>query len=75
MQKVRVFIPEVLLDEIFGNQIGKNAIFQIKKVLFYKTIEFADSALSIDQTTQENPQNFVKKRAKIQYFWKIRSLK
>ena len=31
LQKVRVFMPKVLLGEILGNQIGKNAIFHIKK--------------------------------------------
>ena len=75
LQKGRVFLSEVLLGEILGNQIGKNAIFHIKKSPFYKTTEFAVSAWSIDQKTPENPQNLVKKRAKIQYFWKIHSLK
>ena len=75
LQKGRVFLSEVLLGEILGNQIGKNAIFHIKKVSFYKTTEFAVSAWSIDQKTS-NPQNLVKqKRAKIQYFRKIHSLK
>ena len=27
LQKKRVFMPKVLLGEIIGNQIGKNAIF------------------------------------------------
>ena len=27
--KVRVFMPEMLLDEILGNQMGKNAIFHV----------------------------------------------
>jgi len=32
------FMPEVLLGEILGNQIGKNAILHIKKgPLFYQT--------------------------------------
>ena len=65
-------MPEVLLGEILGNQIAKNAIFHIKKSsFFYKTTEFAVSAWSIDQKTSENPQSLVKKRAKIQYFRKI----
>ena len=69
-------MPEVLLGEILGNQIGKNAIFHIEKVSFcFKTTEFAVSAWSIDQKTPENPQNLVKKRAKIENFWKIDSLK
>ena len=46
-------MPKVLLGEIFGNQIGKNAIFHIKKSPFYKTTD----AWSIDQKTPENPQN------------------
>ena len=29
-------MPKVLLGEIIGNQIGKNAIFYVKKGLFYK---------------------------------------
>jgi len=29
-------MPKVLLGEIIGNQIGKNAIFYVKKVFFYK---------------------------------------
>jgi len=28
-------MPEVLLGEILGNQIGKNAIFHVKKVFFF----------------------------------------
>ena len=32
--KVRVFMPEMLLDEILGNQMGKNAIFHNKKGSF-----------------------------------------
>lgn len=73
--KERVFLSEVLLGEILGNQIGKNAIFHIKKSPFYKTTEFAVSAWRIDQKTPENPQKLVKMRLEIQYFWKIHSLK
>ena len=53
-------MPEVLLGEILGNQIGKNAILHIKKVSFIKKQEFAVSARSIDQKTPENPPNLVK---------------
>ena len=35
LQKGRVFLSEVLLGEILGNQIGNNAIFHIKKVSFF----------------------------------------
>ena len=50
-------MPEVLLGEILGNQIGKNAIFQVKKVFFfYQTIKFAVSAWTSDQKTPENPK-------------------
>ena len=28
-------MPEVLVGEILGNQIGKNTIFQVKKVFFF----------------------------------------
>ena len=67
-------MPEVLLGKILGNQNGKSAIFYIKSIfIFYKTTEFAVSTWTINQKTQENPQNLVKKRAKIQYFWKIHS--
>ena len=65
----------MLLGGIIGNQIGKIAISQLKSLFFFKTTEFAVSAWSIEQKTPENPQNLVKKRAKIQYFWKIHSLK
>ena len=34
LQKVRVFMPEVLLGEILGNHIGKNAMFHVKKGFF-----------------------------------------
>ena len=34
LQEGRVFLSKVLLGEILGNQIGKNAIFHIKKVSF-----------------------------------------
>ena len=36
LQKGRVSLHEVLLGEILGNQIGKNAIFHIKKSFFSK---------------------------------------
>ena len=35
LQKGRVFLSEVLLCKILGNQIGKNAIFHIQKVSFF----------------------------------------
>ena len=35
LQKVRVFMPEVLLGEILRHQIGKNAIICVKKVFFF----------------------------------------
>ena len=35
LQKGRVFLSEVLLGEILGNQIGKNAILHVKKVFFF----------------------------------------
>ena len=69
-------MPKVLLGEIIGNQIGKNAIFYVKKrSSFLQTTKFAVSAWIFDQKTPENPQKMVKKRVKIQYFWKIHSLK
>ena len=51
-------MPKVLLDEILGNQIAKNAIFHIKKVFFKKTAttEFAISAWRIYQKIQKIPK-------------------
>ena len=73
---MRVFKPKVLLCKIIGNQIGKNAIFYVKKgLLFLQTTKFAVSAWIFDQKTPENPKKMVTKRVEIQYFWKIHSLK
>ena len=47
----------------------------LKRLTFLQTTKFAVSAWIFDQKTPENPQKMVKKRAKIQYFWKIHSLK
>ena len=48
-------MPEVLLDEILGNQMGKNAIFHVKKIFFfYQTTKIAVSAWKFDQKTSEN---------------------
>ena len=59
---MRVFMPKVLLGEIIGNQIGKNAIFYVKKgLLFLQTTKFAVSAWIYDQKTPEHPQNRVSK--------------
>ena len=68
-------MPKVLLGEIIGNQIGKNAIFYVKKGLFLQTTKFAVFAWIFDQKPPENPQKMVKKRVEIQYFWKFHSLK
>ena len=69
-------MPKVLLGEIIGNQIGKNAIFYVKKgLLFLQTTKFAVSAWIYDQKTPENHPKMVKNRVEIQYFWKIHSLK
>ena len=69
-------MPKVLLGEIIGSQIGKNPIFYVEKgLLFLQTTKFAVSAWIFDQKTPENTQKMVKKRVKIQYFWKIHSLK
>ena len=63
-------MPKVLLGEIIGNQIGKNAIFYVKKgLLFLQTTKFAVSAWIFDQKTPENPQNMVKKRVEVQYLF------
>ena len=62
----------VLLVKYLEIKLVKMQYFTLKNL---KTTEFAVSAWSIDQKTPENPQNLVKKRAKIQYFWKIHSLK
>ena len=35
LQKVIVFMPKVLLGEILGNLIGKNAIFHVKRSLLF----------------------------------------
>ena len=57
LQKGRVFLPEVLLGEILGNQIGKNAIFDVKKVFFlYQRTKFAVSAWIFDQKIPKNGQ-------------------
>ena len=38
-------MTEVLMGEMLGNQIGKNAIFHVKKVFFfYQTKKFVVSA-------------------------------
>ena len=72
MQKEGVFMPKLLLGETHGNQIGKHAMFHIKKVLFYKAQGLAVSAL---EHGPKNSLNFVKKRAKFNIFGEIHSLK
>ena len=42
---------------------------------FLQTTKFAVYAWIFDQSTPENPRKMVRKRVKIQYFWKIHSLK
>ena len=55
-------MPKVLLGEIIGYQIGKNAIFYVKKrSSFLQTNKFADSAWIFDQKTPENHQKWVKR--------------
>ena len=75
LQKVRVFMPEVLLGELLGNQIGKNAIFHVKKVFLFTKQQSLQSLHGFltkkFQKIKENGQ----KRVEIQYFWKIYSLK
>ena len=44
--------------------IGKDAIFHIKKSIFFTKQQSLQSAWSIDQKPPENPQNLGKKRAK-----------
>ena len=66
----------MLLGEIIGNQIDKNAIFYVKKVFFfYKQPSLQSLHGFFDQKTPENPQKMVEKRVEIQYFWKIHDLK
>jgi len=51
-------------------------MFHIKNSLsFLPNKRLAVSAWSFDQKTSKNPENMVKKRVKIQYFWKMHSLK
>ena len=65
-------MPKVLLGEILGNLIGKNAIFHVKRsLLFYQTSQFAVSAWIFDQKTPENPKKWIKKRVEIQFFGKF----
>ena len=61
-------MPEVLLGEILGNQIGKNAIFHIKKSPFYKTTEFAVSVWNIDQKNSRKSPKFGQKEGKNSIF-------
>ena len=51
-------MPEVSLGEILGNQMGKNAIFHVKKgLLNYQTTKFAVSAWIL---YQKNPGKSLK---------------
>ena len=69
-------MPKVLLGEIIGNQIGKNAIFYVKKIFFfYKQPSLQSLHGFLTKKLQKIPQKTVKKRVEIQYFWKIHSLK
>ena len=74
-KKGEFFCPRYCWVKYWKIKVVKIPHFIIKKSVFFKTTKFAVSAWSIDQKTPENPPNLVKKRAKIQYFWKIHSLK
>ena len=52
-------MPKVLLGEIIGNQIGKNAIFYVKKgLLFLQTTKFAVSAwIFYQKNSRKSPKN------------------
>ena len=55
---MRVFMPKVLLGEIIGNQIGKNAIFYVKKgLLFYKQPSLQSLHGFLTKKLQKIPKN------------------
>ena len=69
-------MPKVLLGEILGNLIGKNAIFHVKRsLLFYQTTKFAVSGYIFDQKDSRKSKKMIKKMVEIQYIWKFHSLK
>ena len=55
-------MPKVLLGDIIGNQIGKNAIFYVKKVFFFYNQPGLQSLHGFFyQKTPENPQKWSKR--------------
>ena len=69
----RFFLPEVLLGEIFGNQIGKNAIFPVKKVSFLTKQQSLQSLhrFLTKITPQNPPKNGPKRGEKFDIFEKF----
>jgi len=56
-------MPKVLLDEILGNLIGKNAIFHVKEVFFFyqKQQSLQSQHGFLTKKTPENPQKWSKR--------------
>ena len=55
-------MPKVLLGEIIGNQIGKNAIFYVKKgLLFYKQPSLQSLHGFLTKKLQKIPQKWLKR--------------
>ena len=69
-------MSEVLLGEILGNQICKNAILHVEKVFFFTKQQSLQSLHGfLTKKLQKIPKNGQKEGTKFNIFWKIRSLK
>ena len=72
LQKGRVFLSEVLLGEILGNQIGKNAIFHMKKSLFFTKQQSLQSLHGVlTKKLQKIPKIWSKRGQKFNIFGKF----
>ena len=69
-------MPKVLLGEIIGNQIGKNAIFYVKKgLLFYKQPILQSLHGFLTKKLRKISKKWLKRGQKFNIFGKIHSLK